>query len=370
MIPMKNIVRTAAAGLLACGLCATSVLPALADAPKNTSEAAVSGRKYYGELHDKVSAAKEEVNNCVIKYMPMDGEWMEGDHPFKPGDLFLCQPQLQSMESAMEALFSPDTPPLLWENSEQQERYRIMLAAQKEFYDLYLAPNKYLINLVDNDPEVTGVIIQVLQFYNWSLFMTPHIKEKFTELNSYIDRFKSTGDLAQLEPLSKFMTYSKGQVRFNANWDNTLYDIDRHTETILKEKRGFYSQLEKATLVINKMQEELKSKGPAIIASIEDKALKKRVQSVYDYLLEWTYKRAKLAFHDLRFWAMELFDSKHPMGMVFSTKNVAKYAPNFRSVDSESYREMIKETLQYYVPNNVTIMMGKGIFVDGQPLKK
>ena len=225
---MKKIVRTVAAGLLVCGLCSASAFPALADAPKNKSEAAVNGRKYYQELREKVGKAIVEVNNCVIKYMPMDSEWMEGDHPFKPGDLYVCQPQLQSVEAAIDAMYSTDTPPLLWENSEQQESIKRGLAVQREFYDLYLAPNRYLINLVETDPNVTDVIVRVLQLYNWSKSVKPHIEKRFKELNSYIDKFKSTGDLAHLEPFSENLTYSRGQVRFTAKWDNDLYDIDRH----------------------------------------------------------------------------------------------------------------------------------------------
>ena len=76
MIPMKNIVRIVAAGLLVCGFCVASAYPALADAPKNKSEAAVNGWKYYEDQDKKVNTARIAVNDCVIKYMPMDAEWM------------------------------------------------------------------------------------------------------------------------------------------------------------------------------------------------------------------------------------------------------------------------------------------------------
>lgn len=366
MIPMKNIVRTVAAGLLVCGFCVASAYPALADAPRNKSEAAVNGRKYYEDLDKKVDKARVAVNDCVIKYMPMDAEWMEGDHPFKPGDLFMCQSQLQSLEAAMDAMYSPDTPPLLWENSEQQEKNKRNLAVHKELMELYLAPNRYLINLVDTDPDVTGAIVQTTQLVSWSIQVTDRFQAKLKEMSSWIDKFKSSGDPVHLEPFAQILSYSNGNVKFTSAWENTLADMDRHTKTVLRDKRKIIDALFRAAEQILKMEADLKAREAALLSACDDPETKKGIQSVCKYLRDWTYKRAKYAFADLRFWAIECFDNRHKHGKIFSTQTVPSYAPNFEPVSSESYREMIKNALEYYVPNSVQIKQGAGVMVDGK----
>ena len=178
MIAVKSIARYVMAGLLACGLCMSSALPALADGAKDQKKAPIKATKYYKDLRKKVKKNMVALNNCVIKYMPMDGEWKPGESLFKPSDLFMCQPQLNQMESSLAELLSPDTPPLLWESKEQQEKINLGNAAAKDFYELYLAPNRYLVNLVNTDPNMVGSIIQIQNLASWGCYVAPQLKEK------------------------------------------------------------------------------------------------------------------------------------------------------------------------------------------------
>ena len=366
MIAVKSIARYVMAGLLACGLCMSSALPALADGAKDQKKAPIKATKYYKDLRKKVKKNMVALNNCVIKYMPMDGEWKPGESFFKPSDLFMCQPQLNQMESSLAELLSPDTPPLLWESKEQQEKINLGNAAAKDFYELYLAPNRYLVNLVNTDPNMVGSIIQIQNLAGWGCYVAPQLKEKLGKLSKAIDEYKSTGNKNAFLPFSKFLSYDNGNMKLTSEAANAFEDLNRHVRVVKNQRKKILLDLMKGHHAMRKMEGDLDARCAELIASCPDEELKKDWQECYRYLKDWTYKRAKYAFLDLSDYFSKALDGNHEWGKIFSTKYVTSYAPNFIPVDSDNYIEMLRETLEYYVPGSVKIVQGLGVSINGR----
>ena len=92
MTILKNIFRFAVAGLLVCGLCASSAQPSLAAAVKDTKQAAKNGRDYVNKLYFEMADAMNEAYKCAGNKLPRDIE----KYYWHPSALLLCKPQQEA----------------------------------------------------------------------------------------------------------------------------------------------------------------------------------------------------------------------------------------------------------------------------------
>ena len=356
MIILKIIFRFAVAGLLVCGLCASSAQPSLAAAVKDTKQAAKNGRDYVNKLYFEMADAMNEAYKCAGNKLPRDIE----KYYWHPSALLLCKPQQEAADQKFKQLQSLDLddPSFLWGNKDEQERVKRELAASLDFLSDLMYVQRFFIKMFDSDQKyLVESIFKVHKMGYWLQEKSEDYKKKMTAMNGHLQKFKERGDVEELKKLGNYVKYANGKMT-PVNQGVFLYDVDRHTAVLKKDGQRILDALGKFGERIAQLKEKTMTLTMTKLKALKGARCYDRMTRAYNSYMEDLIPRLEITINYLceKMWGPYVW-AENEEGKFLTTKGVSSFAPLLEPVSSYSYIEAWQNACQYYIPNSMDVQI-------------